>query len=222
MSSQSQSDVSNQSQKDHVFEGLFRISKNGKTGFIDRTGKIVIPPETDPPVPDYGYPDFKEGLARIRVETEEKDPSGSGNKSKTGYIDMSGKVVIAPQFDVAFEFSEGLALVAMDHKFGFIDKTGRMVIPAQWGRAVSFSEGLALVTMHGKNGFIDKTGKVVIPLQFDSATSFSEGLAVVLINRKPMYIDKSGQVVLRPEVWRTQWASRRVLPGSPSVINGVS
>ncbi len=44
-----------------------------------------------------------------------------------GYIDKAGKVVIAPQFDDALDFSEGLASVRIGWKWCYIDKTGKIV-----------------------------------------------------------------------------------------------
>ena len=41
---------------------------------------------------------------------------------KTGYIDRTGKTVIKPQFDMALNFSEGLAYVRSDNKSGYMDK----------------------------------------------------------------------------------------------------
>ena len=46
---------------------------------------------------------------------------------KVGYIDKTGKMVINPQWDNGWEFSEGLAQVQLDGKWGFIDKTGKIV-----------------------------------------------------------------------------------------------
>ena len=43
---------------------------------------------------------------------------------KTGFIDGCGRVVIAPIYDSAFEFSEGAARVEKDMKVTFIDKSG--------------------------------------------------------------------------------------------------
>ena len=64
-----------------------------------------------------------------------------------GYIDTTGSVVIAPRFESADVFSEGLARVCLDYRCGFIDTTGTMVIEPRFGQfgASSFSEGLANV-----------------------------------------------------------------------------
>lgn len=69
----------------------FLIRENGKTGFIDGCGNVVIKPIYDSAL------EFSEGLARV-----EKD-------GKYGYIDKSGKVVIDFYLDYAGFFYNGLA-----------------------------------------------------------------------------------------------------------------
>ncbi|MEH1811242.1 MAG: WG repeat-containing protein [Nostoc sp.] len=115
---------------------------------------------------------------------------------KYGYIDQTGRIAITPQFDDAWDFSQGLAVVKIDDKFGYIDKTGQLVIPLQFDDAWDFSQGLALVKIDEKFGYIDKTGQLVIPLQFDNARNFSQGLALVQIDDKFGYINKTGQLVI--------------------------
>src|SRR5262249_2748025 len=87
---------------------LYKFEKDGKTGYIDNTGKVVIEPKFT-----YGG-DFEEGMATI-TEGE-----------KVGYIDKTGNVVVKPQYEEAGAFSEGLAYVYTNKKYGFIDKTGKM------------------------------------------------------------------------------------------------
>lgn len=103
-------------------DGLFSILQNGKIGFIDRTGKLIITPRFE------SVDDFSEGLARITITT---DPH-SYPFTKYGYIDTTGEIVIKPQFDEAYDFSEGLALVKVGDLHGFIDRTGQMVIEPQF------------------------------------------------------------------------------------------
>ena len=74
--------------------GLFPVVLGGKTGFVNRDGKLVINPQFD------DARNFYDGLALV----------SSGGKA--GYIDEDGKSIINPQFDVAGDFSNGLAAVS--------------------------------------------------------------------------------------------------------------
>jgi hypothetical protein len=147
-----------------------------KGGFIDATGKFVIPLTTDfIPATKSGEACFVEGLQPVILLAQRTSLS----PFSTGYIDANGQVVIGPQFISAACFSEGLAMVRGKDGYGFIDHTGKYVIPAQFQQAESFSNGLALVLTKEKRGYIDHTGKFVIT--FDnpdvSGATFSEGLA---------------------------------------------
>ena len=169
----------------HEFsEGLAALQvSDGKWGFIDQRGKVVIPCQWK----DALF--FSEGLAGVQ------DFNG-----KWGFIDQKGKLVIPYQWKfVNSAYYEGLVGVQdINGKWGYIDKTGKMIIPCIWNRAYVFREGLAGVQdSEGKWGFIDKTGKVIIPCQWEGVNSFSEGWAGIMdSNGKWGFIDKMGKVVL--------------------------
>ena len=191
-------------------DALFAVMDHDRAGFIDQTGKTIIPLCFD----KVGA--FSEGLARF-----ERDGSW-------GYIDASGAVIIEPRFPWAEEFSEGLARVQMsgmplgyNGQWGFIDKSGGVVIPPDYktrfggknniggdDQEDAFHDGLAKVEVDRKTGFIDKTGKVVIPAEFTYAYPFSEGLAAV--TKSPTgddgwgYVDTIGKWVIAPQF---SWAS---------------
>src|SRR6266849_5349942 len=153
---------------------FFPVEKDGKWGFIDRTGKIVIPLQFD------GANEFHEGLALVTAG------------GKRLFIDTTGHVVITPQFDIVNNFCEGLAavnigqtkipnlgLIANPGKWGYIDQTGKLVIPLKFEHAEDFSEGLAPVKVKVETvwcpadtsgnrsgasmmyGYVDKTGKMI-------------------------------------------------------------
>lgn len=121
--------------------------------------------------------------------------------NKWGYIDKTGKVVIAAEFDQASFFSQGLAFVRKDNKIEVINSRGEteFYLPNNVNNYAAFSEDLAVVAINGKYGFINKKGEIVITPQFDQARSFSEGLAVVKIGNHYGFIDKSGQTVVNPQ-----------------------
>src|SRR5918912_2670751 len=79
---------------------FFSILDNGRWGFIDKSGKLIIKPQFN------GAWSSKEGLAT------------NLNGEKWGYVDASGRMVIPAQFDSPGEFSEGSAAVATTRKYG--------------------------------------------------------------------------------------------------------
>ena len=71
-------------------------------------------------------------------------------EGKWGYIDRTGKLVIAPQYDEAWEFSEGLAYVRVGKQRFIIDRAGKTVIELQQVDITgNFSEGFAPVQTGG-------------------------------------------------------------------------
>jgi len=168
----------------------------GQTGFIDKTGKLVVEARYAAAL------DFSGGLAAVRVG------------AKCGYIDREGKEKIPLKFDDAKRFREQRAAVKVGEKWGFIDTEGTWVVEPIYLQASSFSEGLAAVQLAavGPNetgtteaktkvyrkgttvlrvsrasapkaaggwGYIDTAGKLVIPHQFVAVQDFSNGLAMV-------------------------------------------
>ncbi len=165
-------------------EGLARVKINGRWGYIDTTGKLVIEPKFD------DAQDFSEGMARVWIVGK-----------NWGYIDKTGKVIIDYQFtkDNANKFSEGLARACLADTCGFIDKTGKFAIERKYYNVHSFFEGLAAVQIDGKWGYIDKSGNVVIQPQFAQVNAFSLKLAAVEKEGKWGYIDISGNLVVQPQ-----------------------
>ena len=119
-------------------------------------------------------------------------------KGKWGYRDRKGNVVIQPDYDDAFEFSEDLACVERDGKLGYIDKKGDVVIDFKFDSATSFSDGLASVTVGEKSGYIDKQGEEAVSLRFDVATPFEDGRAIVREDGRWGVLDRKTLEVL----WR--------------------
>lgn len=147
-------------------EGLAAVRLGDRYGYIDRSGRVVIPPRF------HFAQIFSEGMARVVVD------------DRSGYIDRTGRVVIAPRFHRAFKFSDGLARVCAppehpsllfrvarlvgweDHDAypcGYVDRTGRLVIDYQYLPAHGFEDGYARVTtLDGREGYVDRTGRFAL------------------------------------------------------------
>ncbi|MGF1600925.1 MAG: WG repeat-containing protein [Chloroflexi bacterium AL-N5] len=157
--------------------GAYGYKDIDKYGYIDRTGKLVIPFQ----FAEAG--DFSEGLAWVGFDSDDSDSS----VDQYGYIDRTGKLVIPAQLQQAERFSGGLALVRIESQWRYINHAGQVILQPQVDSADSFSEGLARVGRKTnaspddpnqlKYGYIDPSGQVVIPVEFAIAASFQEGLA---------------------------------------------
>ena len=119
-----------------------------------------------------------------------------------GYIDASGKVLIAPRFARAADFSEGLAAVLDGKTFGYVDPAGAMVLvppyPPERFLHRPFLGGRAVVTVGQRDGAIDRDGRLAIPARFDSIEDFSEGYALACDEEGCGWIDPAGRRRLGP------------------------
>lgn len=101
-----------------------------------------------------------------------------------GFVRPDGSWGIAPQFEDALPFREGLAAVKQDGRWGYIDPAGAFAIEPRYSSALSFSEGLAAVGDAGSPwGYIAPDGSWAIEPRFTSAGPFSEGLAPAAVNK---------------------------------------
>jgi hypothetical protein len=93
-------------------EGLARVMRNGKWGFINRQGEEVITPR-------FHFADeFADGRAIVRNEQD-----------LHGAIDTQGNLVIDYQFPVLTGFVKGYAKFGDLKTWGLIDVAGNIVVP---------------------------------------------------------------------------------------------
>lgn len=75
---------------------------------------------------------------------------------KYGFVDHAGDLKIAPTFDEARWFSEGLAAVRIGARWGFVDSSGCLRVPAVYDETwLGFHEGLAAVGKGKHWGFVE-------------------------------------------------------------------
>lgn len=197
-------------------EGLAMFqTSNGKFGFVDESGKVVINPQFEYARPfhesyaavcqnkKWGFID-KSGKIVINPQFEgvmdfHKGKASFYNGKQCGFIDSKGSYIINPQFDYAMSISEGMASVYSGKLFGYIDENGKIMINPQFEEALSFKNNLALIKQSDKYGFINKEGKIEINPQFDKASSFLGGVAYVKSSEKWGIIDKTGKYLVNPQ-----------------------
>ena len=163
-------------------EGLAAVSVNndGKIGYINTNCELVIPCRYKS-----SYP-FSDGMALV------VDSLG-----RYGFIDNTGKQVIACQFVGASEFENEIAEVNTWEMWGHIDKKGKYVI-GPYKHSYYFKNGFAALRNDDYlYGCIDMKNHLVIDHKYVDFGHFCEGIAPVQIGTVTRLSEKDGKLERR-------------------------
>ena len=157
-------------------DAYYRFVRDGRVGYIDRNGKIVVEPSAKIFLGSNSGGEFHNGLLLTGV-------------ADGPYIDATGRILLDTGFSRNWDFSEGFAAAMRDdntNRWGFIDATGKFAIAPAFetypkGYVHSFSNGVALIEVGKQFGFIDSSGKFIIRPSFLWAKDFSEDRARVIV-----------------------------------------
>lgn len=222
-------------------DGLFRINLNNRYGFADATGKVVI-------APTYSYTTpFREGYAvatvgsksvvidkagktvgTLQPATEEVFPVSCGRirfratNGSYGYADLTGRVVIEPQFEGADNFVFNRAVVELDGRYGLIDRAGNWVVQPEWAFVFNLGDGffqikaakettatdsVQYVLPHlnggiaetGFGGVIDTNGRNILPVAFDEIFHLQPGYFMVEVEGMTGCYATNGRLIYKPQ-----------------------
>jgi|GEM_PF-5034606 len=205
----------------HIFSmpynGMFRTEKDGKFGFYDINGNLVIPFI-------YNYAgDFHERLAYVSDSTNAY-VDRSGNKkidlgtslellnfaynmgysiilskdSLFGLMKKNGQYLLPEKYDTITAFTEeNLAFFSENKKLGIVDAYSGIIVQPKYDEIGLLNTNLFRVKLDGKYGFIGRNGKVIIPLIYDSAEEFVNNRSNVVLRGISFSIDSKGDVIPR-------------------------
>ncbi|MBK8268048.1 MAG: WG repeat-containing protein [Planctomycetes bacterium] len=201
---------------------LFSVQVNGKDGYIDKNGRVVIEPKFDQM--------FTHFVGKYAVA------SRPGEWLK-GYIDRTGNWYIEPKYGVAYPFREGVAVIATDKGWGLINENDKFVIEPMHDRTQGFANGVAAIgtetwasQLHRKFAdvgyyydwiYFDRTGRVVpestakqrraspkstrwalgdidVPT-LERMFDYYRDIDPAKLNSKWGYVDRTGAFVIKPQ-----------------------
>lgn len=119
-------------------EGLLAIRNNGKWGYMNNKGDVVIAPKYD------SCDVFKYGFARVRIGT------------KWGIIDRTGTQILESKYEGIFPGENGIFIFYENGAWGVIDKTGKILAPPTFSTMTIFENERALART-GKSFIILKS-----------------------------------------------------------------
>lgn len=210
-------------QFDQTFDfrnNMARFVQNGKTGYVNSTGKIAVPATYEMGT------DFNSGFAFVKKDGKSFYINKSGVNEFKKYFwfpsmpgfenaDESTKKYFSEQMEKQFSevgFSEGMALFADSALgMGYIDVKGSVRIPPKFIFATKFTEDVAFVAEKPGAGIqgINKKGETLFELPVGhmlKEDGFINGFAVIMKTRQKNndevynYIDKRGNLLLNKGV----------------------
>lgn len=150
---------------------------------------------------------------KVRVEKENIDV---GNKmypimknSKTGeiygYMNESGKVVIEPRFEVAYDVNkQGIGIVSEKNMWGGINSKNEYVIKPIFESISPFKDCRAIFVLNGTMGALDENGNIITRKNYSFINDFNDNRAVVGVtdvtnSYKYGFIDEYGRCIVPPK-----------------------
>lgn len=173
---------------DKFTEGLVGVYQNKKWGYIDSTGKTVIP---------FKYSEVSEFLPDVKLARVFMG-------EKMGYVNNVGKEVIPAIYDeLGHAFYNDVVSGALKNKCGAIDKTGKIVVPFVYNEWLNFNRGLFITSLNKKFGIINKANEKILPFIYDtiefvfnSKDISRENIFIVKLDKKFAVLDNTAKIII--------------------------
>src|SRR5690625_3617224 len=165
--------------------GISVVKKDGKYGYINARGELVIPFQYKK-----AYPFSENGLAFV-----------IGDDGLGGYIDKTGEFIIDPIYETGTMFNFGFAAVSKNGEYKYIYNNGSKAINNTFKYAGGFSDcGLAkVVTFDGAHSLMDTMSRVVLQLKVGAELEeFKEGTRITkfcIDGKGEALINAAGQII---------------------------
>lgn len=152
-------------------DGIFPLKRNGKYGFVNKNGEIILPCEY------LGVKLFQNGIgwyynneAWYAINTDGKQITKTPSPS----------AMFPNAIGVYGDFPNDIATILTDDgKWILFDRNGNSQILTGYKTAYPHGYGLIRVEKNGKFGLIDKKLNVILPAIYEEINEFNNGIAIV-------------------------------------------
>lgn len=180
-------------------KAAFRESHDGRYGYIDTNGNVVIKPAF------VTAGNFRDHRAVVSV--------WGGGREIYGLIAENGRFVIIPQYEEILMLGEDRVALGIPRdpgnlyaglKYALADTDGNLLTDFVFCSVGRFSNGIASAADSTSTYFINTSGKKVenLPvLEGKGEMEVLDGLVYVNIDQRAFYLNRQGQAVYRPVSW---------------------
>ena len=194
------------------------VERDGKYGYINDKGKIVIPLKY---IPFSNYMQlgqfinhhavYKKGEKYAMIDSLGKQvlPAlfyGIGTYGKLiparkgddwGYVNENVRLGIKYQYDYAYEFIDSVAIVEKDDLVGLINLEGKEVIPMEFQSIKREGSNLFMVKTDGLFGIYSKKGDKLVKPQFEKISEISKNLYQMIGEGTIEYFDAARNKIIK-------------------------
>ena len=163
-------------------EGMYGFEQNGKIGYIDKNGLIVVPAI-------YSYDSI--GTTYGTIPYFSNDYVKIVQNKKAGMIDKKGKLVIPIEYEnltpyIGFgNFVLITKTIGGKKNYGVLTAKNEVLLPVEY-EEIRIDTGVILAKQNAKWGVFDKAGKQIIPLEY-TTLSYSPTDKVLLAEKGTQY-----------------------------------
>lgn len=186
--------------------GMAYVVKDGKSLYIDKTGKEILPGNIN-------SPKRAELLAKLKNYDSYLYQKGFYYVKKDGYkgvLDESGNVVIPAKYYNIYNYSNGVFQVKNeDDRYLFFNKEGKLITKTAYDYASLAGDSYIQVSQMRKKptsnpytiydldeGLINNKGEVIVPLIYDRFEFYKNGYFIVTKDNKIKLLNVSGKTLI--------------------------
>ena len=207
---------------DELNKSLNIVVREGKYGYVSKTGKLTIPLSYDFDRTSYLKCRFQNHFAKYRSKDKFGIIDSSGQKifpaifedigqysdsnwvavkkrGLWGYSNQNLRLMIPYQYKMAFTFQHGYAVVLKDSLFGFIDTDGNYVISPSYEKVTTLNALGYLVVKDGKLGLVSFQLATKIPAIYERIEIYNDKFLVLEINSEVFYYNWNTSEIIRPK-----------------------
>ncbi|MDR2621913.1 MAG: WG repeat-containing protein [Dysgonamonadaceae bacterium] len=187
-----------------------RVSVNGKSGIIGKTGNELLKPEFDMigKTNNKVTPVIKDDELYAVNENGQRLPYAPETKGKQIVFSENGKygvktdknvVLVAPKYDFIGKFDGGKAPVFLKGKMGLISDKGIEIIPPIYNYIYDFEKDKALVVKDSLYGLTNEKGVEIIAPQYQKIQKIKGDNYLVLKNGLWGVLNTNGHETVAPK-----------------------
>ncbi len=163
-------------------DGFVVVNFNGKYGVIDSIGRKIIPFRFDE------ITEISSGKAAVR------------KGSKWAFIDLHDRIIpVKFNYNKAFAFHKGFAIVEIKSKWGVIDEKGMLVISPQYDELKLIANNVFVARRDSLYGLIDPNHNVLVPVEYEKYTVYENEFVLLMKAGDRLWYNTRSFDVIRKE-----------------------